>query len=174
MMETIRAFPDYQSVLACAPSVEDEYYARFLACDSQCCDTRLACVKNETYALLSHASVALVTSGTATLETALFNVPQVVCYKTPIPRLIRFAFNHFLSCKYISLVNLIADKEVVQELFADRFNKENILQELRVILPGQQRREQMLNDYVQVREALGHEVAPDNAAHLMVELLKKE
>ena len=174
MMATIQAFPDYQSVLACAPSVEDEYYARFLACDSQCCDTRLACVKNETYALLSHASVALVTSGTATLETALFNVPQVVCYKTPIPQLIRFAFNHFLSCNYISLVNLIADKEVVQELFADRFNKENILQELRVILPGQQRREQMLNDYVQVREALGHEVAPDNAAQLMVELLKKE
>ena len=174
MMAIIQSFPDYQSVLACAPSVEDEYYARFLACESQCCDTRLACVKNETYALLSHASVALVTSGTATLETALFNVPQVVCYKTPIPRLIRFAFNHFLSCKYISLVNLIADKEVVQELFADRFNKENILQELRVILPGQQRREQMLNDYVQVRETLGHEIAPDNAAHLMVELLKKE
>ena len=118
--------------------------------------------------------MALVTSGTATLETALFNVPQVVCYKTHVPRLIRFAFNHFLSCNYISLVNLIADKEVVQELFADRFNKENILQELRVILPGQQRREQMLNDYVQVREALGHEVAPDNAAHLMIELLKKE
>ena len=117
--------------------------------------------------------MALVTSGTATLETALFNVPQVVCYKTPVPRLIRFAFNHFLSCKYISLVNLIADKEVVQELFADRFSKENILQELRLILPGQQRREQMLNDYVQVREALGHEVAPDNAAQLMVELLKK-
>ena len=158
MAATIRDFPDYQSVLAC---------------ESQCCDTRLACVKNETYALLSHASVALVTSGTATLETALFNVPQVVCYKTPVPRLIRFAFNHFLSCKYISLVNLIADKEVVQELFADCFGKENILQELRVILPGQQRREQMLNDYVQVREALGHEVAPDNAAQLMVELLKK-
>jgi lipid-A-disaccharide synthase len=73
-------------------------------------------VDNDTYSLLSHATAALVTSGTATLETALFGVPQVVCYKTPVPHLIRFAFNHIIRCRYISLVNLIADREVVQEL----------------------------------------------------------
>lgn len=166
-------FPDYQQVLACAPSVDDEVYDRLLAWGSRCCDLQVARVKNETYALLAHATVALVTSGTATLETALFNVPQVVCYKTPVPRLIRFAFNHFISCKYISLVNLIADKEVVQELFADRFSCENILAGVTRLLPGQAGREQMLKDYQRVHEALGNDVAPDNAARLMVQLLKK-
>ncbi|MBQ2497825.1 MAG: hypothetical protein II509_04160, partial [Prevotella sp.] len=81
-------------------------------------------------------TAALVTSGTATLETALFNVPQVVCYKTPVPRLVRFVFKHFMGCKFISLVNLIADREVVRELFADRFSVENIRAELRRLLPA--------------------------------------
>ena len=173
MTSAVHSFTDYQPVLACAPSVDDEFYTRFLAWGYQCCGLRLPRVKNETYALLSHASVALVTSGTATLETALFNVPQVVCYKTPVPRLIRFAFNHFISCKYISLVNLIADKEVVPELFADRFSMENIQHELQLILPGLIIRDQMLCDYGQVRRALGHEIAPDNAAKLMIKLLKQ-
>jgi len=173
MTSAVHPFTDYQPVLACAPSVDDEFYTRFLAWGYQCCGLRLPRVKNETYALLSHASAALVTSGTATLETALFNVPQVVCYKTPVPRLIRFAFNHFISCKYISLVNLIADKEVVPELFADRFSKENILHDLRLILPGQASRDQMLINYAQVHKTLGREVAADNAARLMVEILKR-
>ena len=70
----------------------------------------------QTYELLSHSTVALVTSGTATLETALLNIPQVVCYETPVPKLIRFAFKHIIKVRFISLVNLIADKEIVQEL----------------------------------------------------------
>jgi lipid-A-disaccharide synthase len=107
------------------------------------------------------------------LETALFNVPQVVCYKTPVPRLIRFAFNHIIKCKYISLVNLIADKEVVQELLADRFSVKNIREELSKILPGQAGREQMLQGYEEIRTALGGTCAPDNAAKLMVSLLEK-
>ena len=173
MTSAVHSFTDYQPVLACAPAVDDEFYTRFLAWGYQCCGLRLPRVKNETYVLLSHASVALVTSGTATLETALFNVPQVVCYKTPVPHLIRFAFNHIIKCKYISLVNLIADKEVVPELFADRFSIESIQHELHLILPGQPNRNQMLHEYRQVREALGHKVAPDNAAQLMIELLKQ-
>ena len=173
MTSAVHSFTDYQPVLACAPAVDDEFYTRFLAWGYQCCGLRLPRVKNETYALLSHASVALVTSGTATLETALFNVPQVVCYKTPVPHLIRFVFNHIIKCKYISLVNLIADKEVVPELFADRFSIESIQHELRLILSGQPNRNQMLHEYRQVREALGHKVAPDNAAQLMIELLKQ-
>ena len=110
----------YQMVLAGAPSIDDAYYAPFLEGHD------VAMVRNETYPLLSHAVSALVTSGTATLETALFGVPQVVCYKTPVPRLIRFAFNHIIHVCFISLVNLIADSEVVPELLADRFTLEGI------------------------------------------------
>lgn len=128
-------------------------------------------VKTQTYELLSHATVALVTSGTATLETALLNVPQVVCYETPVPRLIRFAFKHIIKVRFISLVNLIADKEIVQELLADRFSIRNIANELYRILPGQPSCERMLADYQLVRDRLGNEVAPDNAARIMVEKL---
>lgn len=166
MLEAVKNFPDYQSVVAGAPSIEDTYYEQFLA------GTDVKIVHNQTYHLLSQATVALVTSGTATLETALFDVPQVVCYKTPVPHLIRFAFNHIIKCKYISLVNLIADREVVQELLADRFSVENIRQELTKILPGQSEREQMLKDYQQIRTALGDTCAPDNAARIMVKLLQ--
>jgi lipid-A-disaccharide synthase len=95
----------------------------------------------------------------------------VVCYKTPFPTLIRWAFNHIIKCKYISLVNLIADKEVVQELFADRFSVEAIRNELRNILPGGNARQQMLDDYQTVHKRLGNECAPDNAAHIIVSLL---
>ena len=167
MLEAVKQFPDYQCVVAGAPGIEDAYYEEFIKGAS------VEIVHNKTYDLLSRSTAALVTSGTATLETALFNVPQVVCYKTPVPRLIRFAFNHIIKCKYISLVNLIADKEVVQELLADRFSVKNIREELSKILPGQTGREQMLQGYEEVRTALGDTCAPDNAAKLMVSLLSK-
>ena len=167
MLEAVKPFPDYQCVVAGAPGIEDAYYEEFIKGAS------VEIVHNETYDLLSRSTAALVTSGTATLETALFNVPQVVCYKTPVPRLIRFAFNHIIKCKYISLVNLIADKEVVQELLADRFSVKNIREELSKILPGQTGREQMLRGYEEIRTALGDTCAPDNAAKLMVSLLAK-
>lgn len=111
------------------------------------------------------------TSGTATLETALFRVPQVVCYETPVPHLIRFAFNHIIRCKYISLVNLIADREIVQELLADRFTVSNIRGELLKLLPGGTGRDAMLADYDEMAKRLGKDVAPDNAARIMVSLL---
>lgn len=167
MLEAVKQFPDYQCVVAGAPSVEDAYYEEFIKGAS------VEIVHDKTYDLLSRSTAALVTSGTATLETALFNVPQVVCYKTPVPHLIRFAFNHIIKCKYISLVNLIADKEVVQELLADRFSVKNIREELSKILPGQTGREQMLQGYEEIRTALGGTCAPDNAAKLMVSLLEK-
>ena len=158
---------DYQLVLAGAPSIEREYYENYLG------DASVKLIDNDTYSLLMHAKAALVTSGTATLETALFNVPQVVCYETPVPRLIRFAFNHIIKVKYISLVNLIADREIVQELLADRFTVDNIRQELEAILPGGDKREQMLADYRLVHEQLGTISAPDNAARQMIEILSK-
>lgn len=113
------------------------------------------------------------TSGTATLETALFGVPQVVCYETPLPRLIRFAFNHVIKVRFISLVNLIADREVVPELLADRFSADNIARELACILPGGGGRQAMLDGYRLVARRLGGTVAPDNAAHIMVGLLRR-
>ena len=130
-------------------------------------------VKNKTYELLAHTTAALVTSGTATLETALFHVPQVVCYETPLPRLIRFAFNHVLKVDYISLVNLVANREVVPEMFADKFTVDGIANELYKILPGQPDREKMLVGYQEVQRTLGDKVAPDEAATIMVDLLRK-
>ena len=165
MLEAARHFEDYQMVVAAAPSITESYYKRFLE------NSEAKMVKTQTYELLAHATVALVTSGTATLETALLNVPQVVCYETPVPKLIRFAFKHIIKVRFISLVNLIADKEIVQELLADRFSIRNIANELYRILPGQPSRERMLADYQLVRERLGKEVAPDNAARIMVEKL---
>ena len=165
MLEAARHFEDYQMVVAAAPSIAESYYKKYLG------DSEAKMVKTQTYELLSHATVALVTSGTATLETALLNVPQVVCYETPVPKLIRFAFKHIIKVRFISLVNLIADKEIVQELLADCFSIRNIANELYRILPGQPSRERMLADYQLVRDRLGSEVAPDNAARIMVEKL---
>lgn len=167
MIEVAERFEDYQMVLAGAPSIEDEYYDKFLE------GTPVRVVKNKTYQLLSHTTAALVTSGTATLETALFNVPQVVCYETPLPKLIRFAFNHVLKVDYISLVNLVANKEVVPERFADKFTIDGIANELYKIMPGQPARERMLAEYQEVVRELGSKVAPDEAASIMVDLLRK-
>ena len=167
MIEVAERFEDYQMVLAGAPSIEDEYYDKFLE------GTPVRVVKNKTYQLLSHTTAALVTSGTATLETALFNVPQVVCYETPLPKLIRFAFNHVLKVDYISLVNLVANKEVVPEMFADKFTIDGIANELYKIMPGQSARERMLAEYQEVLRELGSKVAPDEAASIMVDLLRK-
>ena len=167
MIEVAERFEDFQMILAGAPSIEDKYYEQFVK------GTPVRMVRNKTYQLLSHSTAALVTSGTATLETALFNVPQVVCYETPLPRLVRFAFDHIMSCKHISLVNLIADKEVVQEMFADRFKVDAIADQLYQLLPGMEGRKRMLAEYQVVRERLGNLMAPDEAATIMHGLLVK-
>lgn len=168
MIQTASQFADYQMVLAGAPSIDDGYYNKYVE------GSNVKLVHNDTYALLSHSTCALVTSGTATLETALFGVPQVVCYKTPIPRFMRWAFNHILKVKFISLVNLVADREVVPELFADKFTFNDITRHLSLILPGGDGREAMLRGYDEVKAKLGNDVAPDNAAKTMVALLRKQ
>lgn len=171
MIEAARACcgpqASFQMVLAGAPSIGQECYSPYLA------GSNVVKVDNETYSLLAHSTAALVTSGTATLETALFNVPQVVCYKTAVPRLARWGFEHVLKCDYISLVNLVAGREVVPELFADRFSVPNITNELSKILPNQPARDAMLRGYEDVRTLLGHAVAPQNAARIMVSLLRQ-
>ena len=168
MIEAAEQFAGYQLVLAGAPSIEDEYYEQFIA------HTSVQLVRNDTYALLSHATAALVTSGTATLETALFHVPQVVCYETPIKHIVRFAFRHIIHVQFISLVNLIAGREVVRELLADEFSVENIRTELEKILPEGTKREQQLADYNELQAILGEEEAPENAARLMCNMLRAE
>lgn len=167
MLKAAEPYADsYQLVLAGAPAISDEYYHKYIG------NARVTLVHQQTYPLLRHAQAALVTSGTATLETAMFRVPQVVCYKTLAPHLVRWAFRHIMTCRYISLVNLIADREVVQELFAERFTVGNIRTELARLLPADsQDRAAMLDAYDDIHRLLGTEIAPDNAARLMVGML---
>ena len=168
MIVAAKGMGNYQLVLAGAPGIDRDYYGTFLE------GTDVKMVTDDTYALLSHATAALVTSGTATLETALFGVPQVVCYETPLPMLIGCLRRKMLKVRFISLVNLIADSEVVKELVADTFSVENIRRELSLVLPGGEGREAMLEGYAEVARRLGNEVAPDNAARIIHRLLRKE
>ena len=156
----------YDLVLAGAPSIEPDYYAQFLE------GSAVRLVMNETYPLLAQATAALVTSGTATLETCMFRVPQVVCYETPLPQLIGFLKRHIIKVKYVSLVNLIANREVVRELVAETFSADNIRRELEAILPNGAKRQQMLSDYEEVHRLLGESKAADEAARQMIHLLK--
>lgn len=168
MIEAVRAFDGYRPVLAGAQGIEPEYYDRFVS------GTGVDIVYDRTYELLSGSVAALVTSGTATLETALFGVPQVVCYETPLPAVMGFLRRHVLKVKYVSLVNLIAGSEVVPELVADTFTVDGIRRELSRILPGGPGRGNMLEGYAEVARRLGKTGAPDNAARIMCRLLRRE
>ncbi|WP_270721807.1 lipid-A-disaccharide synthase [Bacteroides hominis] len=167
MIRAASAFPDYQLVLAAAPGISPEYYAEFVK------GTNLQVIFGRTYRLLQQADVALVTSGTATLETALFRVPQVVCYHTPVGKLVSFLRKHILKVKFISLVNLIAGREVVKELVADTMTVENMRNELKRLLFQEDYRRKMLDGYEEMARLLGPAGAPRHAAREMVKLLKK-
>lgn len=167
MIRAASAFPDYQLVLAAAPGISPEYYAEFVK------GTNLQVIFGRTYRLLQQADVALVTSGTATLETALFRVPQVVCYHTPVGKLVSFLRKHILKVKFISLVNLIAGREVVRELVADTMTVENMRNELKRLLFQEDYRRRMLGGYEEIARLLGPAGAPRHAAREMVKLLKK-
>ena len=167
MIRAASAFSDYQLVLAAAPGISPEYYAEFVK------GTNLLVIFGLTYRLLQQADVALVTSGTATLETALFRVPQVVCYHTPVGKLVSFLRKHILKVKFISLVNLIAGREVVRELVADTMTVENMRNELKRLLFQEDYRRKMLDGYEEMARLLGPAGAPRHAAREMVKLLKK-
>ena len=168
MIEAAARYADkYQAVIAGAPGIPRDYYRQFTERHN------VGIVYDKTYPLLLMSDVAIVTSGTATLETALIGTPQVVCYKTPIPKVIAFLRKHLLKVPYISLVNLILDREVVKELVADTFTVDNIAAELGRLLPGTPERKRMLDEYVELNLRLGQEKAPDNAARIMVEQLNK-
>ena len=165
MLQVASLHPDYQPVIAGAPGIDPAYYQTYIG------TYPAKIVFNQTYALLQHSEVALVTSGTATLETALFRVPQVVCYYVTAGRLASFIFKHFFHTKYISLVNLIAGREVVQELFGARFSNVQIQTELERILKDTAYRESMLEGYDEVIRILGEPGASERAARLIVKAL---
>lgn len=166
MLRVAARHPEYQAVIGGAPGIEPDYYAPYL----QGYDAHL--VFGQTYPLLSHSRVALVTSGTATLETALFRVPQVVCYKVIGGKLANFVFEHFFHTPYISLVNLIAGREVVQELFGARFSEEQIEAELSRILHDTDYRSVMLQGYDDIIRELGSAGASARTASLIVKRIR--
>ncbi|CAA0173908.1 Lipid-A-disaccharide synthase, family GT19 [Tenacibaculum maritimum] len=160
MLSLIDDFPKYQFVVAGAPSQPYEFYMEFLE------GKEVKFVDNRTYDLLSIANTALVASGTATLETALFKVPQVVCYKgSSISYQIA---KRIITLKYISLVNLIMDKEVVKELIQHDFTKENLGMELETILKGEERARLFL-EYYELEQRLGGKGASQKTAKLIIE-----
>lgn len=165
MIRAASAFTDYQLVLAGAPGISPDYYKQYVG------EAKVKIIFNQTFALLQQAQAALVTSGTATLETALFRVPQVVCYHTPIGKVISFLRRHILKVQYISLVNLIANREVVKELVADTMTVEQVRTELNRILYNKEYRQQMLDGYEYMASRLGEAGAPKQAARKMIDLL---
>lgn len=168
MLDAVKQFPEFQPVIAGAPSIDKEFYIPYLKEGARI-------VFGHTYDILNNSHAALVTSGTATLETALFNVPQVVCYATPMPKLYSWLKKRFLKVKYISLVNLIADREVVRELVAVDMNSQNVKEELGRILPvDSKERAAMLSEYSRVIEILGKPGASQRAAEKIVSLLKNK
>ena len=169
MLEAVKPFAgEYQFVLAGAPGIDPDYYQNYIRKD-----VPLKIVFGQTYRLLQQASVALVTSGTATLETGLFRVPQVVCYHTPIGKVISFLRKHILKVKYISLVNLVAGKEVVRELVADTMTVANIHAEVDALLNDKAYRQSMLDNYDEMIRILGPAGASRQAASKMIALLKR-
>lgn len=167
MLQAMKDFPGYQPVIAGAPGIDKDFYKPYLE-DGACI------VFGETYNILNNAHAALVTSGTATLETGIFRVPQVVCYATPMARLYSWLKKRFLKVRFVSLVNLVAGKEVVRELVAADMRLENVKAELAKILPlDSEERKTMLNEYDRMLGILGEAGASERAAGMMVKLLKE-
>ena len=169
MLRAASQFPEYQIVLAGAPNIPLEFYQQYIPKGIQ-----VNIQFGKTYEILRQSAAALVTSGTATLETAILRIPQVVCYYTPLGRFISFLRRKLLKVKYISLVNLIVNREIVRELVADTMKEENIVKELRDILPGGTKRQQMLTDYEEMNRILGPAGASERAGKTIVELLRNK
>jgi lipid-A-disaccharide synthase len=165
MLSIVDDYPNYQFVIAGAPSQDFDFYSKYIT------NPNVNFVSNKTYDLLSVSTAALVTSGTATLETALFKVPQVVCYKGSW--LSYQIGKRVVNLDYISLVNLIMDKEVVKELIQNDFNTKNLKKELDIILDEYERTKFFIN-YYELEKKLGGKGASDNTAKLIFKTLKKQ
>ncbi|MFD1614689.1 lipid-A-disaccharide synthase [Gelatiniphilus marinus] len=163
MLSLVNDFPDYQFVIAGAPSQDYGFYKTFIK------NSTVSFIDNKTYDLLSISTAALVTSGTATLETALFKVPQAVCYKGS--NISYQIAKRIITLKYISLVNLIMDREVVTELIQNDFNKKRLKQELELIL-NSEKRKQLFLDYYDLEKKLGGKGASEKTAKLIYKSLQ--
>lgn len=168
MLGMVKHFPEYQFVIAGAPSMKDEDYVPFLK------NLNVDIVYGQTYRLLQQAKAALVTSGTATLETAILKTPQVVCYSGEGGAFSYLMFKLFVKVKYISLVNLIKGEEVVRELLMQKLNEKNLFEELTKLLYNERVREKMQRGYDEVNLRLGEPGASLRFAKMMVEELKRE
>ncbi|MDD3636020.1 MAG: lipid-A-disaccharide synthase [Bacteroidales bacterium] len=166
MLQMIPLFPDYTFAIAKAPSLEAEFYQQITR------NYTIHLIENQTYDLIKHARAALVTSGTATLETALIGTPEVVCYKGNA--LSYQIAKRIIHVKYISLVNLIMDKKVVEELIQHEFNINSLKKALDTIISDTADRTQMLNDYALLKQKLGGSGASANAAKVIIELVDSE
>ena len=164
MLKAASHFPDYQFVVAGVSSLDKSLYKKILG------NSDVFLIENQTYELLQNSSAAVVTSGTATLETALLTVPEVVCYKAT-------GFSYFLAkwmikVKFISLVNLVMDKEVVKELIQGEMTEENIVKELELLLHNSKRQRKLLEDYEELKDRLGSSGASEKAAEVITEAMK--
>lgn len=173
MIEAAEPFAaHFQLVIAAAPGLDDAFYkAQTEGADGEGPGGRCRIVRGQTLRLLQHSTAALVTSGTATLETALLGVPQVVCYHMKAGRLASFARRLLLKIPYISLVNLVANEEVVPELIAEQMNPTNVRRHLADILPGGCKREAQIQGYRRMKDILGKPGAPGRAAKIITERL---
>lgn len=165
MLRAVKHFPNHQFVVAAVSNLPRDLYDRLLG------DLRLPLVTDAAYDLLAHAQAALVTSGTATLETALLNVPQVVCYRTSF--LTYEVAKRLMKVPYISLVNLVAGREVVSELIQGDLNEKRLVSELEKVTIDTESRARQLESYVEIRRMLGEEGASERAGELMVKYLRE-
>ena len=164
MIKVASHFPNYQFVIAGISSLDKSLYKDIMG------QSDVFFVENQTYELLQNSSAALVTSGTATLETALFSIPEVVCYKAT--DLSYCLAKWMIKVKFISLVNLIMDREVVKELIQGDMNEENLVKELDQLLHNGKRQRQLLEDYEELKDKLGNVGASEKAADVIIEALK--
>jgi lipid-A-disaccharide synthase len=160
MLTMAKHFPDHQFIVAQAPSLDDAFIAGLTGAHPN-----VSTVKGQTYTLLAQAEAALVTSGTATLETALFGVPEVVCYKGSA--ISYFFAKRLIKVKYIALVNLVMDKPVVKELIQHELNEENLLKELTLLLKDSAVRKRIKADYASLWATLGEKDASRRAAEVI-------
>ncbi len=163
MLQSVQGFLDgYQAVIAGAPGIDQDFYKEYIASQHG-----VVVLFNQAYRLFAQSDAAIVTSGTATLEAALLNVPQVVCYRVPLPRLSYWAYEHILHTPYISLVNLISGHEVVKEFLAKTFTVDNLRTELGQLLHVKRYRQNMLDNYKAMQQILGDPGASGRAAEII-------
>ena len=165
MLKAVSHFPDYQFVIGGVSSLDKSLYKEIIG------NADVFWIENQTYELLQNSSAAVVTSGTATLETALLSVPEVVCYKST--GLSYRIAKRLVKVKFISLVNLVMDKEVVKELIQNDLTEDNIVKELEQLLHNGKRQRQLLEDYDELKERLGNAGASEKAAEIICESSRK-